>query len=96
RQLDIGANGYLDPVLLGLWYRGVPIQESNNGALAMMAGFKYRQLQFLYSYDLPLSNFVSITGGAHEFSLILLLGDEDLGRRSRRRNSIPYFPSLTY
>ncbi|NJL11907.1 MAG: PorP/SprF family type IX secretion system membrane protein [Microscillaceae bacterium] len=75
RQLDLGANVFLSPVIFGLWYRGVPVSQSYNGALVAMSGFKYQGFRFLYSYDLPMGRFASATGGAHEISLALQLGE---------------------
>ncbi len=92
QQLDIGANGFIDPVILGLWYRGLPIQSSNNGALVLMGGFRYRGFRFLYSYDTPLGEFATNTGGAHEISTTIEL--VEIKKRRRRRNRRPSFPSL--
>lgn len=92
-QLDLGSNVFIDPVILGIWYRGIPIQNSNRGALALNAGFKYRSFRFLYSYDFAVGKFSSLTGGAHEISLHLLTGDlERALKQMKRRKAIP-FPS---
>jgi type IX secretion system PorP/SprF family membrane protein len=96
KQLDIGANGFIDPIVLGLWYRGVPIQKSYNGALVAVAGFKYRDFSFLYSYDLALGKFATVTGGAHEFSLAIKVGDKETKKKYKRKGGLPAFPSLIY
>lgn len=93
RQLDLGANVYYHPITVGLWYRGVPIQESANGALSILVGFKYRKINFAYNYDLPVGKFAAITGGAHELSLSIKMGEYQ-GRRYSRRNKPLRFPSM--
>jgi type IX secretion system PorP/SprF family membrane protein len=97
QQLDLGANGFLDPILLGVWYRAVPIQKSYNGAVVAMAGFKYQDWQFLYSYDFALGRFAQATGGAHEISLAINFVDEQTKKRyKRKRKKAPEFPSMVY
>lgn len=95
-QLDLGANLFVNPMIFGLWYRGVPIQDSDNGALALLSGFKYKNFEFLYNYDLPLSDFLAITGGAHEFSIILTFGDPDDKKRFRRKGDNLEFPDFLH
>ena len=97
RQLDVGANVYYHPLTVGLWYRGVPIQESANGAVSLMAAFKYQKISFAYNYDLPIGQFAGITGGAHELSLIIKMGENQSKRysyRRRRKNAPIRFPSM--
>lgn len=93
RQLDLGTNVYYHPVTLGLWYRGVPIQESSNGALSILVGFKYQKISFAYNYDLPVGRFAGITGGAHELSLSIKMGEYQGSRYSRRSKPLR-FPSM--
>jgi type IX secretion system PorP/SprF family membrane protein len=73
-QLDLGAFVTLDPVLVGLWYRGLPIKnlESiiNNESLIFMLGLKSRRTTFGYSFDYTLSDLGIGTGGAHEISIV--------------------------
>ena len=75
-QLDIGGYWFKKPLLLGLWYRGIPLVKSykpeyiNHDAFSLMAGLKYKQFVFGYSYDFTISRLRSSTGGAHEFSII--------------------------
>jgi type IX secretion system PorP/SprF family membrane protein len=96
RQLDLGANGFIDPIVVGLWYRGVPIQPSFNSAIVAMAGFRYKGYQFLYSFDTPVGRFASMTGGAHEISMALDLGNFQTRKRFRRRSGIIEFPDLVH
>ncbi len=73
-QLDAGVYLTYEPVMFGLWYRGLPIKKyetgiNNNDALVFMLGFKQEGLTIGYSYDLTISNLGVSTGGAHELSL---------------------------
>jgi type IX secretion system PorP/SprF family membrane protein len=97
QQLDVGANGFLDPLILGVWYRAVPFQKSYYGALVTMAGIKYQDWQFLYSYDFAVGRFAQATGGAHEISIAINFADEQTKKRyKRKRKKAPEFPSMVY
>lgn len=74
-QLDLGVNFFYEPLILGLWYRGIPIMKNvggriNQDAIAMLAGFRHKNLTFTYSYDAAISS-LNRSGGAHEIALIL-------------------------
>ena len=94
KQLDVGLNGFLDPVIAGIWYRGVPIQKSYNGAVVLMTGFKYKYLRFLYSFDTAVGKFSTVTGGAHEISMSLTTGSLQRKKKYRRNKKSPDFPSF--
>ncbi len=74
-QLDIGLYTYYSPIVLGLWYRGLPFKGQrvtgiyNHDAVIILAGFKMPNLSFAYSYDLTVSQLGPGIGGAHEISL---------------------------
>lgn len=75
-QLDIGLYGLYEPLMLGLWYRGIPIKGSpdkrlNQDAIVLLAGVFYKGMTFSYSYDFTISTLRKYTGGSHELSLIL-------------------------
>lgn len=71
-QLDVGTELYFEPLILGLWYRGLPtrIGLPNNEALITMLGFSLQNgIDVGYSYDFTLSNLGwRNSGGAHEIS----------------------------
>lgn len=75
-QLDLGGYWFKKPLLLGVWYRGIPLVKSykpeyiNHDAFSLMAGIKYKQFVAGYSYDFTISRLRSSTGGSHEFSII--------------------------
>ena len=71
-QLDVGAFVTLEPLLIGAWYRGVPIRKvngvTNSEAIIFMLGLKQDRTAFGYSYDYTISDLGIGTGGAHEIS----------------------------
>lgn len=72
-QLDLGTELFFDPIVLGLWYRGIPtrIGLPNNEALIALIGFSFDNgMEIGYSYDFTLSSLGwRNSGGAHEISL---------------------------
>ncbi|MEO9870059.1 PorP/SprF family type IX secretion system membrane protein [Ekhidna sp.] len=72
-QLDVGAYFTLSPVLVGLWYRGLPIKNldgiTNNESIILMLGLQTNRATFGYSFDYTLSDLGIGTGGAHEISI---------------------------
>ena len=74
KQLDLGVYFTLEPILLGLWYRGLPIDgfenTKNSESLITMVGVNIRNLTFGYSFDYTVSDLGIGSGGAHEVSLI--------------------------
>lgn len=71
RQFDLGLYWYKQPLMLGLWYRGIPMVNGDYGAdaLAFLIGIKVPNFNIAYSYDLTISNLGIDSGGAHELSL---------------------------
>lgn len=75
RQFDAGINVVYDPILVGLWYRGIPIQKNYSGkvnqdALIFMLGLNLKGLEIGYSYDLSISEMSGQSGGSHEISIV--------------------------
>lgn len=72
-QLDVGAYFTINPILVGLWYRGLPIKNTdgvvNNESLIFMIGMQTNRTTFGYSFDYTLSDLGIGTGGAHEISI---------------------------
>jgi type IX secretion system PorP/SprF family membrane protein len=71
-QLDLGVYWFKEPLMLGLWYRGIPFlnNERIGDAVALLAGYKIENFSVGYSYDFTVSRLLASTGGAHEISLI--------------------------
>lgn len=69
-QTDLGLYWAKIPLTFGLWYRGIPILNSDRGdMLAVLVGFKTNHFGIAYSYDFTISNLVNMTSGAHEISI---------------------------
>jgi type IX secretion system PorP/SprF family membrane protein len=75
-QLDLGVYYELSPVVLGLWYRGLPIKSNgyntvNHDAVAVLFGFQAARYKIGYSYDVTISKLgISNSAGSHELSLV--------------------------
>ena len=72
-QLDAGMYFDTDPVLFGLWYRGIPFKKFDtfymNEALIFMVGLNTNGFNIGYSFDYTLSAIGIASGGAHEISI---------------------------
>jgi type IX secretion system PorP/SprF family membrane protein len=86
RQLDIGIYWAQSPLTFGLWYRGIPIVNSDRGdSFAVLVGVKRQKFSIGYSYDFTISNLINKTAGAHEISMTL----EFVKSRRRKLHTIP-------
>ena len=72
-QLDAGLYFTYEPIVLGMWYRGVPYKTvegiSNHESVIMLVGVSTNGLNIGYSYDYTISKLGIATGGAHEVSV---------------------------
>lgn len=91
-QFDIGAYYELNPIVLGVWYRGIPVLKSNGygylnqDAVALTAGFMTESFNFGYSYDITISQLnLGSTAGAHELSIAYQWASVKNARMARRR-----------
>jgi len=88
-QSDAGLYYYRDPLIFGLWYRGIPFATSQPGdAIIGLIGIKTEQLHIGYSYDFTVSSLISSTAGAHEISLVYEFNTFSIGDK-RRIRAIP-------
>lgn len=74
-QLDIGCYYSYDPIMFGIWYRGIPVLENhgkpNNEAIIPMIGYAHNGWSVTYSYDYTISSLTTKqSGGSHEISLV--------------------------
>ena len=87
KQLDLGVYFTLEPVLLGLWYRGLPIDGFNNTknseAFITMVGFNTGSTTIGYSFDYTISDLGIGSGGAHEISITYAFSLADPRKPSR-------------
>ena len=91
-QAEIGGYWYKNPLMLGLWYRGIPLVKDYNGsdALAFMIGVRFSRAQVVYTYDLTVSKLGSGSGGSHEISLTYEMPLIQRGRRYKPLQCPPY------
>lgn len=72
-QFDVGGYFDFNPIIMGLWYRGIPVRTLNNinanEALVFSVGFSANGLNIGYSFDYTLSALGIESGGAHEVSI---------------------------
>ncbi|MCB0480324.1 MAG: type IX secretion system membrane protein PorP/SprF [Flavobacteriales bacterium] len=91
-QLDFGAYFSYVPVVVGLWYRGIPFKKldasiPNNEAIVVLLGYKKDGLALGYSYDLTVSKLSAATsGGAHELSASYEFASRKNQNKRRRRS----------
>lgn len=99
-QLDAGLRYHIDPVAVGLWYRGIPVfgktDHDDNGihivqrdALAFIASLMFDGFQVGYSFDFSVSAAQTATGGAHELSISYEFANKSRKRLKRKDMLIP-------
>jgi type IX secretion system PorP/SprF family membrane protein len=96
-QMDVGMYLTLEPLVLGMWYRGIPFKKvngyANNESLVMLIGLTKRGpkdiLNIGYSYDYTLSKLGSTSGGAHEFSIMYSWSTRDPRKPAKDKLIIP-------
>lgn len=93
-QLDLGAYFYVEPILFGVWYRGLPYKpvegQSNREAIVMMVGVNLLSgLSVGYSFDYTLSQLGVQSGGAHELSLSWTIPGRNQGKPLGRDTILP-------
>lgn len=69
-QLDLGLYWYNKPLVLGMWYRGLPKLNDHvsRDAVTLLLGFKLDYINIGYSYDFSISRLIGASGGSHEIS----------------------------
>ena len=74
-QLDFGFYYEFSPMILGVWYRGLPAKSNhygyaNHDAVAILIGLQAAQYKIGYSYDVTVSTLgVASSAGTHELTL---------------------------
>ncbi|MEN7550596.1 type IX secretion system membrane protein PorP/SprF [Rapidithrix thailandica] len=74
-QLSVGAYFNYNPIVIGAWYRGLPLKRyettlMNQDAFALLVGLKHNGFQFGYSYDVTINDLFRASAGSHEISLV--------------------------
>lgn len=98
-QMDLGVNYHIDPVSLGVWYRGKPFESTvtntvQQDALIFTMGIYLKNLTVGYSYDFTTSGFSTASGGAHEISLVYEFEAKPLHRGVKKRNRLIPCPTF--
>jgi type IX secretion system PorP/SprF family membrane protein len=91
-QMDIGVNYHIDPVSVGVWYRGKPLlfEKSVIGgiqqdALILSMGLYFKSFNIGYSYDFTISQLQTASGGAHEISLMYEFQSKPASRSVKKK-----------
>jgi len=100
-QIDLGV--YYNPkrVILGLWYRGLPLLKKNEGggyvndAIIVLFGLKWEHYRIGYSYDITSSKLeVSNSYGSHEISMTYEWPTKTGKKKKRKKNFIAPCPKF--
>ncbi|KXX71104.1 type IX secretion system membrane protein PorP/SprF [Flammeovirga sp. SJP92] len=74
-QLSLGATLNYNPIIFGMWYRGLPVKANghpdqiNQDAFVVMSGVKLNRFTIGYSFDLPIGGLTLGEGNSHEISI---------------------------
>ncbi len=93
-QLDIGTYFLYEPIVIGLWYRGIPIQQNvkdniSQDALVVILGFQLTKVELSYSYDLTVSELGPVAGGSHEVAIKYKLSVPERAKTKKKEKFIP-------
>jgi len=89
-QMDIGINYHIDPVSVGVWYRGRPwektvINSTHQDALIVNLGMYMKNFTIGYSYDFTISELQTSSGGAHEISIVYEFNAKPVRRSTKTK-----------
>jgi type IX secretion system PorP/SprF family membrane protein len=98
-QMDIGVNYHIDPVSIGVFYRGKPFQKSvinttTQDAVILALGMYFKNFNIGYSYDFTISELGTSSGGAHEISLIYEFASKPAGRSVKKKYKLIPCPTF--
>ena len=99
QQLDIGVDYHVDPVIIGVWYRGIPFLKSFEDriiqdAAVFILGLQFKNFHFGYSYDFTISNLETISAGSHELSMAYEFIVKPRRGRTKRKSKFLACPSF--
>ncbi|MCC5944661.1 MAG: type IX secretion system membrane protein PorP/SprF [Bernardetiaceae bacterium] len=87
QQINLGSYAVYEPLVFGAWYRGFPIGnlQTDSGipvpmhdAIVLMAGVKFGDFNFGYSFDWSISELGTIPANSHEISLSYVFGGSSI------------------
>lgn len=94
-QLDVGVQTFLNPLVVGVWYRGLPTKYAlpNNEAIIGVVGIALSNgVDIGYSFDFTVSQLnLRNSGGAHEVSMRYTFLWGDPKSRNQRARRMPCF-----
>lgn len=98
-QFDAGINYHIDPVSVGVWYRGKPFAQTESNsiqqdALILNLGLYLSQLSIGYSYDFTTSELQTTSGGAHEVSIIFEFVAKPVDRGEKKKYKLIPCPTF--
>ncbi len=93
-QLDVGFYFLYDPIMIGLWYRGIPIQQNvkdniSQDAVVVILGFNLERVELAYGYDFTVSELGPISGGTHELAMKYKLAINMKNKTKKKEKFIP-------
>ena len=103
QQLDVGLQYHIDPIAVGVWYRGIPIKDDvdnegetvsivQNDALVFVMSLLFKGFQVGYSYDFTVSRLQTTTGGSHEISIVY----EFSNAKNKRKKPMKLIPCPSF
>jgi len=100
-QLDVGAYFLYEPIVMGLWYRGIPLQQEvadnlSQDAVVVILGFQLPHIEVTYSYDFTVSKLGSISGGTHELALKYKLEINRSNSKAKNHHKLIPCPTFTH
>jgi type IX secretion system PorP/SprF family membrane protein len=98
-QMDLGLNYHIDPISLGIWYRGKPwettiVNSIQQDALIFTLGLYLNNLTIGYSYDFSTSGLSTASGGAHEISVVYEFEAKPLRKGAKKKNRMIPCPTF--
>ncbi len=92
-QLNMGLNYHIDPVYVGIWYRGKPFEKNalgsiNQDAFILQLGMYLDKMTIGYSYDFNIGPLSTSSGGAHELSIMYEFSAKPIHRGVKKRNRL--------
>jgi type IX secretion system PorP/SprF family membrane protein len=98
-QFDFGLNYHIDPVSVGVWYRGKPFQKNvintiYQDAMILQLGMYLKNFTIGYSYDFTVSELQTSTGGAHEISIVYEFTSKPVRRTVKKKYKLIPCPTF--
>lgn len=94
QQLDLGMHFHYNPIMAGLWYRGIPLARDEyeyirQDAVSFLFGLRFPTFDVGYSYDFTVSSLGPASGGSHEITLMYQFNSAQSHKVKRKEKFIP-------